>query len=352
MRRRGAGRKRDIVTTRDALEIEQRIIAHADAGRGQVNPILEPEAAVNRLQERAAAGYGMRLNTGQEAAGRLLLSSANRILEIQGVAGAGKSTLLRPAADILRDEGHKVLGLAIQNTLVQMLEKDTGIASMTVARFLRSHRDILAPIPDPAKLAAARAEFAGSVVLLDEASMVGNADKEKLVRLANLLEVQRFAAIGDRKQLGAVDAGKPFAVLQSAGIETATMGINIRARDAQLREAQYAAQAGRIDQAMALLAPRTIESSGSPALTAAETWLGLAPQERAVTAIYASGRRLRGEVNAAVQAGLKANGELGEPSLKLATLVRVDGRLGVSSCSQRLSKPNREWPASTSVMAP
>ena len=36
--------------------------------------------------------------------------------------------------------------------------------------------------------------------------MVGNTDKDKLVGLANLLELSRFASIGDRKQLGAVDA--------------------------------------------------------------------------------------------------------------------------------------------------
>jgi len=46
---------------------------------------------------------------------------------IQGVAGAGKSTVLKPVADILREEGRAVLGLAVQNTLVQMLERDTGI---------------------------------------------------------------------------------------------------------------------------------------------------------------------------------------------------------------------------------
>ena len=77
--------------------------------------------------------------------------------------------------------------------------------------------------------------------MLDEASMVGNADKEKLVRLANLLEVDRFASIGDRKQLGAVDAGKPFDVMQKAGVETAIMNLNIRARDKTLRAAQHAA---------------------------------------------------------------------------------------------------------------
>jgi hypothetical protein len=34
-------------------------------------------------------------------------------------------------------------------------------------------------------------------------------------------------SIGDRKQLGAVDAGKPFDIMQQAGIETATMNINL-----------------------------------------------------------------------------------------------------------------------------
>ena len=320
---RGDGDNHGIVTTMDALAIEERIIAQADAGRGTVQPVLAPEVAVKRLQEHAQASYGLRLNVGQEAAGRLLLSSANRIVAIQGVAGAGKSTLLRPVAEILRTEGHRVIGLAVQNTLVQMLEKDTGIASTTVAKFLRAHRDLLRSSPDPARLEAARNDFRGSIILLDEASMVGNADKEKLVRLANLLEVQRFAAIGDAKQLGAVDAGKPFAVMQAAGVETATMGINIRARDEMLRDAQYAAQAGKIDRAMALLAPHTVETADRPAITAAETWLSLTPLERERTAIYASGRRLRGEVNEAVQAGLKANGELGEPALRLDTLVRI-----------------------------
>lgn len=118
--------------------------------------------------------------------------------------------MLRPVADILREEGRQVLGLAVQNTLVQMLERETGIPSMTVARFLKRHAALLEG-GDKAALAKARAEMRGTVVLLDEASMVGNSDKDKLVRLANLLELDRFAAIGDKKQLGAVDVGIGFA---------------------------------------------------------------------------------------------------------------------------------------------
>lgn len=86
-----------------------------------------------RLQALSQIKYGLTLNAGQEWAGRLLLGSNNRIVAIQGVAGAGKSTVLKPVADILREEGRAVLGLAVQNTLVQMLERrgyslDDGVA--------------------------------------------------------------------------------------------------------------------------------------------------------------------------------------------------------------------------------
>lgn len=319
---RGKGAERAMVTTRGAIASEQRIIVAIEQGRGQAPAIVEPEVAGSRLQALAQLRYGMTLNRGQEAAGRLLLSSNNRIVAIQGIAGAGKSTVLKPVAEILRNEGRDVLGLAVQNTLVQMLERETGITSMTVARFLGRHAGLLDD-RDPARLAAARAQMRGSVVLLDEASMIGNSDKEKLVRLANLLELGRFASIGDKQQLGAVDAGKPFDVMQQAGAETAKMNVNLRARDKALRLAQAAAQSGQIGAALRHLGPSVVEVGEGAGIEAAAAWLTLAPDDRARTAIYASGRALRGEVNAAVQAGLKANGEIAEPSFKLEVLSRI-----------------------------
>lgn len=320
---KGKGADRNLVTTRDAIGLEQRIIAAVETGRGHGTAVVEADVAGGRLQALSQLKYGLTLNPGQEGAGRLLLASHNRIVAIQGVAGAGKSTVLKPVADILREEGRSVLGLAVQNTLVQMLERDTGIPSMTVARFLRQHRDLLEGA-DPARLAEARASLRGTTVLLDEASMVGNADKERLVRLANLLQLDRFASIGDRKQLGAVDAGKPFDVMQRAGVEAAIMNTNLRARDKALREAQYAAQGGHIDEALRHLGPHVVASGNTAAVDAAAAWLSLSPAEREMTAIYASGRNLRGQVNEAVQTGLKANGELGPGSMGLTVLSRVN----------------------------
>ncbi|USA60142.1 conjugative relaxase [Qipengyuania citrea] len=320
---KGKGADRNLVTTRDAIGLEQRIIAAVEGGRGHGTAVVAADVARERLQALSQLKYGLTLNSGQEGAGCLLLASHNRIVAIQGVAGAGKSTVLKPVADILREEGKSVLGLAVQNTLVQMLERDTGIPSMTVARFLRQHQGILEGA-DQARLAEARASLRGTTVLLDEASMVGNADKERLVRLANLLQLDRFASIGDRKQLGAVDAGKPFDVMQKAGVETATMDTNLRARDKALRDAQYAAQGGHIDEALRHLGPHVVASGNTAAVDAAVAWLSLSPAEREVTAIYASGRNLRGQVNDAVQTGLKANGELGPGSLRLNVLSRIN----------------------------
>lgn len=320
---KGKGADRDLVTTRDALGLEQRIISAVESGRGLAPAIVPPDVAGERLQALSQLKYGMTLNPGQEGAGRLLLASHNRIVAIQGIAGAGKSTVLKPVADVLREEGRAVLGLAVQNTLVQMLERETGIPSMTVSRFLRQHRDLLEGA-DPSRVAEARAAMRGTVVLLDEASMVGNADKEKLVRLANLLELDRFASIGDRKQLGAVDAGKPFDVMQQAGVETAIMSVNLRAREKALRDAQYAAQGGHIDEALRHLGAHVVEAGNGAAVEAAAAWLSLSPAERERTSIYASGRALRGEVNEAVQTGLKANGELGPGSMRLGTLSRIN----------------------------
>ncbi|WP_439822784.1 MobF family relaxase [Novosphingobium aromaticivorans] len=109
---KGRGADRELLTTRDAISLEQRIIAGVEDGRGTAPAIVSPDIAGSRLQALSQIKYGLTLNAGQEGAGRLLLGSNNRIVAIQGVAGAGKSTVLKPVADILREEGRSVLGLS------------------------------------------------------------------------------------------------------------------------------------------------------------------------------------------------------------------------------------------------
>lgn len=321
---RGKGAHSGWLASKEALQLEGTILAGVDEGRSAVAPVLERKDAVARVQAVSAINHGITLNPGQEEAASLVLSSRDRIVAIQGVAGAGKSSVMKPVAQLLREEGKQVLGLAVQNTLVQMLERDTGIQSMTIARFLSQWGRLLDEPGNTALLGEAKSALGNHVIVLDEASMVSNEDKAKLVRLANLAEVRRLVLVGDRKQLGAVDAGKPFALVQQAGIERANMEVNLRGRDPVLRRAQAAAQEGRIDDALKALAPTTIEAKGDSAIVAAERWLSLSPNERATTSIYASGRALRSAVNDAVQQGLRANGELGPRVAKLNIHSRVN----------------------------
>jgi hypothetical protein len=64
-------------------------------------------------------------------------------------------------------------------------------------------------------------------------------------------------------QLGAVDAGKPFALVQYGGIETAPMNDNVPAHDDTVRAVVPAAQADDLTQAMQLLGGKLIEADGS-----------------------------------------------------------------------------------------
>lgn len=320
----GKGEHKGWLASREALDLESTILANVDQGRGAVLPILDRADAAERVQAVAAINHGISLNEGQENAAGLVLSSRDRIVAIQGIAGAGKSSVMKPVAQLLREEGKQVLGLAVQNTLVQMLERDTGIRSMTIARFLAQWGRLLHEPGNTTLLGEARSALGDHVLVLDEASMVSNEDKAKLVRLANLAEVQRLVLVGDKRQLGAVDAGKPFDLVQRAGIARANMDVNLRGRDPVLRRAQAAAQEGRIDDALRALAPSTIEARGDSAIVAAENWLSLSPADRDRTSIYASGRALRSAVNEAVQRGLKANGELGPRSGRLTVHSRVN----------------------------
>jgi hypothetical protein len=325
---RGVDGNKDRLTTPEAITTEQQILRHVETGRGKGDRVIDrPQTAGERLQAAAKAGLmgkgGFALNPGQEAAGRLVLAGTDRIVAVQGVAGAGKSSALGAMAIVAREEGRNVVGLGLQNTLVRMLERDTGIASMTIARFLGIHGRLLDDRTSPQRLDMARAMFRGSILLVDEASMVSNDQVLKLTALAERLEVGKLAFVGDKRQLGAIDAGKPFEVLQAAKTPTAEMNINLRARSAELKVAAAAANDYRPADALAALKGMTIEAPGRGAEVAAERWLALSPDTRERTILLASGRQVRADINAAVQQGLLEQGAVKGPGLELRVLDKV-----------------------------
>ena len=163
----GKGEHKGWLASREAVVTEQRILSEVAAGKGNSSPAIEPQKAAASVQAAAATGQGFRLNEGQLAAAELILTSKDRTIAIQGIAGAGKSSVLKPVAEVLRDEGHPVIGLAIQNTLVQMLERETGIGSQTLARFLRGWTKLLGDPGNVALRTEAQASLKDHVLVLD-----------------------------------------------------------------------------------------------------------------------------------------------------------------------------------------
>ena len=318
-----AGSEDTLLTTAGALTTERAILAEKAAGDAQVEPVVAALEA-GALAQTAARDAGLRrLSPRQQAAAELLLLSRDRVVAVQGVAGAGKSAVLAPVAAVAREQGRKVIGLAIANKVARDLGAKTGMPATTVAAFIASHRDLLGDAVAPAKLAAARAEWRGAVVMVDEASMLGNDQALDLLRLANRLEVGRLAWVGDTRQLGAVDAGKPFELLQRAGAATAPLPDNLRAASPLMKTVVAALDKGSLAAAFEALQPVTVEvQQADAARAAAALWVALPPAERDNTLLLASGRALRTEANAYAQAGLKARGRLGN-GITLDVLDRV-----------------------------
>ncbi|RYY16109.1 MAG: conjugative relaxase, partial [Alphaproteobacteria bacterium] len=258
------------VTTPEALATERGILAQIERGKGAVAAIVPAEKVLDRLK---AASGDKELNTGQLAAATLILTSTDRIVAVQGVSGAGKSTMLSSVARNAEQEGRKVIGLALMKATADRLGAETGIESRTVSSFIHTYaRHALAGQGDGYK--GARAELAGTVLVLDEASMVGSDQMKHLVGIANALGVDRLAMVGDRQQITAVDAGKAFAIAQEGGIGMARMDENLRQRTEQLRTVAALTNRGAVREAMEVLGDKVV-ANPEHVKTAAEHWLKL-----------------------------------------------------------------------------
>ena len=124
------------------------------------------------------------------------------------------------------------------------------------------------------------------------------------------------------KQLGAVDAGKPFAQLQGAGMKTALMDEIMRQRDPGLKAAVEASLAGNIKNAFEKLGSNVAEvKPNNLAGAAAARWLRLSPEERANAGLMAPSHAIREEINAIVRERLVRDGIVHGPAAVTERLV-------------------------------
>ncbi|ABQ71270.1 MULTISPECIES: MobF family relaxase [Sphingomonadales] len=313
-----ADRTGRMVTTQEALRTEEKILAAVEEGKGKSEPIVAAADAPQRLQDAAERP----LNPGQLAAATMILSSADRTVSVQGAAGTGKSTMLQAVARVAEEEGARITGLAFQNKMVADLAEGAGIKAQTIASFVLANERFVTE-RDTLGYEAAREKLAGTMLLVDETSMVSSNEMLKLHQITAALGVDKLVLVGDRQQLSSIDAGKAFAMIQAGGGTMARMDQNIRQRTDQLRTVAALANIGKAGAALKVLGDRVVEA-GEPAAAAADMWLELSPGEREATAVFASGRDARAVINQRIQDGLIAEGSVKGQAIHLTVFERVN----------------------------
>ena len=181
-------------TTPELLAVERRLIDGAlqrlHAGVG-VTPA--------RVVERAVAAR--RLTGEQTAMVHQLCTSGAGVEVVVGKAGSGKTHALGAARLAWQTAGHRVIGATLAARAAHELEAGSGIASSTIHRLLA---DLDHPQHPPLP--------AGTVVVVDEAAMVGT---RTLARLADhtARADAKLVLVGDHHQLAEIDAGGGFRAL-------------------------------------------------------------------------------------------------------------------------------------------
>ena len=216
--------KQNLVTSKEAMERERRILKFERTGRDAVEPVLnlfQAEATISAIQEKE----GIRLNAEQKAAARMILTTGNRYSGINGYAGVGKTTMLKPAVEALKEGGYDVLGLGPQHSAVHALRDAGIIEGRTLQSWLadRTAGEILTK---------------KTVVVIDEAGLANSKDLEAAMRRIEKAG-SRAVLVGDIKQYESVAAGPVFRQLQDNGMETVYVTEMQRQRNASenVREA-------------------------------------------------------------------------------------------------------------------
>ncbi len=214
-------------STPELLALERALVDGAERRRA------EGAAVAAESEVEAAIEARPTLSGEQRAIVRGLCSSGDGVQLVRGRAGTGKTFSLDTAREAWQADGVRVVGCAVAARAARELEAQTGIDSATIAALLRDLRQGQALAP-------------GSVLVVDEAAMVGS---RELAELADHAEQARakLVLVGDERQLPEIDAGGGFGSL-CARLGALELTEVRRQAEAWDREALAALRDGRAEE--------------------------------------------------------------------------------------------------------
>ena len=173
------------------------------------------------------------LSLNQKRAVEDVLESRDKMMALEGVAGAGKTTSLTAIRDAVEHHGYEVKGLAPTSRAAQKLA-ETGMETETLQRYLARGQQ-----PDDGRV---------RVYVVDEASMVST--RQMHAFLERLNRHDRVLFVGDVRQHESVEAGRPYAQMQEAGLRTARLDEILRQKDPELKQTVEQLARGEVKQAI------------------------------------------------------------------------------------------------------
>jgi conjugative relaxase-like TrwC/TraI family protein len=275
----------ELLTTRETLEQEQRMISFTNQGIDRFRPFNARFSPHRDLSDE------------QRQAVQFILRSTDQIVGLRGGAGTGKTHLLR---ELMRgiEERHETVLLSPTTPAVEVLRKQGFTRAATVQRFLQDE--------------AFQRDAAGKVLIVDEAGLLSRRDMLALMSIA-IAGRARIILSGDTRQHGSVEAGDALRLLEKrsalrvTGVKTIRRQINREYRQAiaELADGQGLKALARLERLGAVeeidglqryqrLAEEYLASikAGKSALVVSPTW-----------------REIE-QVTAAIRDGLKKQGTL------------------------------------------
>jgi conjugative relaxase-like TrwC/TraI family protein len=321
-------------STPELLAVEAEVLRWASEGFGASVPTASSEELHAALARRSELSHE------QVAMVRAVCSSADAVQPIAGRPGAGKTYATDACVRAFLASGVPVAGCALSATAAAeleaatSLEQATGRPATTIARLLAELDDPLGGGFSP-----------GTVLIVDEASMVGTRDLARLgAHLARAGGAMKL--IGDPDQHGPIDTGGIFRHLVERGGDAVVHLVdNNRQTDEserlaieEYRQGQIAAALARYDDAGKVVRTRT---AGQCYDAMVADWF-VERRRGGTDPMLAGPNSTRRALNARARALLKAEGELTGPALIVAGREFMVGDWVVTRKNdRRLAMPGR-----------
>ncbi len=289
------------ITTAQMVRMEREIVGQMQQGnrRGYQDPmLLEGRERFDTLERHPE------LNRSQQEAAREVFASREKIVGIDGIAGAGKTTTLAVIREGAEAEGYRVEGFAPTSRAAQKLG-EAGIETSTLQMHLARRQE-----PDTGER---------RLYVLDESSLASTRQMHEFV--TRLHPNDRLLLVGDRRQHEPVEAGKPFAQLQEAGMKTISLDQVVRQKEPELRQVVEQLARGEVGAAVKNLDQqgRVHEFRGrEERIDAIAKEYAKSPEN---TLVVSPDNCSRAEINQRIHAELQRHGVVGREEHRVETLV-------------------------------